>query len=67
MQRKGNSVACIKKEDCYGCSACGDICPTSAIYMELDEGGFWYPVIDEGKCIECNRCMQVCVARNYFK
>lgn len=44
---------------CCGCGACGDICPKSAISMEMKEG-FLYPVIDPERCVECGLCVKVC-------
>lgn len=52
------------KEECYGCEACMQICPTNAISMEEDEEGFRYPKIDDTKCIHCNKCRAVCPASN---
>lgn len=49
-----------KKENCCGCNACGDICPTGAISFNTDQEGFWYPTIDENKCIRCNKCEKIC-------
>lgn len=49
-----------RKEECYGCKACSNICPTSAIHMEQDEEGFLYPIIDQQKCIDCTQCVKVC-------
>ena len=54
-------MICIeKKEDCCGCNACGDICPTKAITYGIDEEGFWYPTVNKEKCIDCNMCKNVC-------
>lgn len=50
-----------KKEECCGCSACKDICPKNAINMVPDKEGFFYPQIDETRCIECGICKRVCV------
>lgn len=52
------------KEDCCGCSACYSVCPVSAIQMFPDEEGFLYPIIDEAKCIGCQKCVKVCVFKN---
>lgn len=49
-----------EKKNCCGCKACKQICPMSAIKMEYDEEGFWYPVVDFAKCIGCNKCDNVC-------
>lgn len=49
-----------KKEDCFGCSACANICPRHAIAMKPDTQGFMYPVIDQEKCVECGLCLKAC-------
>lgn len=48
------------KAECCGCTACLNACPTSAITMEEDEEGFYYPHINENTCIHCNLCRKVC-------
>lgn len=48
------------KEQCCGCNACGDICPKQAISFETDIEGFWYPKVDENKCVNCGLCEKVC-------
>lgn len=50
-----------EKEKCCGCSACEAICPADAISMVLDEDGFYYPWMDESKCINCGKCLKICV------
>lgn len=50
----------LEKEECCGCKACDNVCPTSAIIMKCDSEGFWYPVIDNKKCINCSLCEKVC-------
>ena len=49
-----------KKESCYGCTACENICPKNAIVMKADEKGFLYPEIDMDKCVDCGMCEKVC-------
>lgn len=49
-----------RKEECNGCNACGDICPTKAITFPSDNEGFWYPKVDLDKCINCHLCEKVC-------
>lgn len=44
---------------CCGCNACVQICPVSCIKME-PINGFYYPKIDEEKCIHCGLCRKVC-------
>ena len=36
------------------------IFPHGAIYMEKDEEGFLYPVVDASLCIRCYKCEKVC-------
>lgn len=50
----------IEKQNCTGCKMCQDICPTLAINFSVDQEGFWYPKIDEKKCIQCNKCIKSC-------
>lgn len=49
-----------KKNDCSGCTACMNVCPTSSILMQEDEEGFLYPHINEETCVNCNLCRKVC-------
>lgn len=48
------------KKDCNGCGICTIGCPTNAIKMVEDKEGFFYPQIDEDKCIKCNKCKNIC-------
>lgn len=48
------------KVECCGCDACGDICPKDCIHFDTDIEGFWYPVVDLKKCIDCHLCEKVC-------
>lgn len=50
----------VKKQDCCGCNACGDICPQKAITFHNDNEGFWYPKVDNDKCINCGLCEKTC-------
>ena len=56
-----------EKKDCMGCHGCYNICPKSCITMESDSEGFWYPKVDEDKCIECGLCEKVCPIINPIK
>ena len=47
-------------QNCCGCEACANICPTNAIYMYDDKYGYRFPCIETGKCINCKRCLDVC-------
>lgn len=53
-----------RREDCCGCNACADICPKSAISFSVDNEGFWYPVVEKKKCINCGLCDRVCPITN---
>lgn len=57
-----------QKKDCYGCSACFNICPVSTITMEPDDEGFLYPVIGND-CIDCNLCRDICpkLVKGHYK
>lgn len=57
----------LSKQECCGCNACGDICPTKAISFPTDNEGFWYPKIDYDKCINCELCTRTCPVINVDK
>lgn len=48
------------KEDCTGCQACKQVCPTAAISFTEDDYGHIYPKIDKNICIDCNKCNRIC-------
>ena len=48
------------KKECSGCTACIHACPKQCISMEQDNEGFYYPVVDNTKCIECGLCEKTC-------
>ena len=48
------------KKECCGCKACEQICPKQSITMNVDNEGFWYPVVNHETCIECSLCEKVC-------
>ncbi|MBP3819977.1 MAG: Coenzyme F420 hydrogenase/dehydrogenase, beta subunit C-terminal domain [Butyrivibrio sp.] len=58
------SVAKVKREACFGCTACMAICKFDAITMQPDDEGFMVPIVDEEKCIGCGACTRVCPALN---
>ena len=45
---------------CTACAACAFVCPTKAISMREDACGFVYPLVDEGACIGCEKCLAAC-------
>ncbi len=60
-------IDCLSKENCCGCNACGDVCPTKAIYFETDNEGFWYPKVNHDTCINCELCTKICPEINSEK
>lgn len=50
----------IPVDNCYGCSACYNICPKNAIQMLPDQEGFLYPKVNVEECISCGLCERVC-------
>lgn len=56
----------LEKSECTGCGACENICPRSAITMEIDETGFIYPTIGE-TCVDCNLCEKICKNRKLYQ
>lgn len=55
-----------KKDECCGCTACKNICPTKAIDMIPDEEGFLYPEINQELCIDCGLCRSLCAFQNEY-
>lgn len=51
-------------ENCFGCTACLNVCPKNAITMQADSEGFLYPEINEN-CIDCKMCIKVCPNKKY--
>ena len=45
---------------CTGCGVCVSVCGTKAITIKLDNEGYYKPVVDEDKCVECNLCKKSC-------
>lgn len=57
-------IRLASQETCTGCSACANICPKSAIKMQMDKEGFLFPLIDASLCVECGKCMNACPILN---
>ena len=56
-----NHIVIKNPEQCCGCAACANICPKNAISMKEDSAGFIFPEVDESLCVNCGRCIDVCV------
>ncbi len=54
-----------KKNICTGCSACVNVCPTGALSLQEDENGFYKPVLNKDKCVNCGKCNKTCPLDNY--
>ena len=57
-------LASNNKQYCSGCSACKNICAHKAIQMQEDNEGFFYPWVDEDKCVNCGLCSKICPIDN---
>lgn len=55
-----NTIESIRKQECYGCELCGQVCSPKAISFLPDEEGFVYPIVDSSKCINCGACLYTC-------
>lgn len=54
----------LRKDECYGCFACKEVCPTNAITMQKDQKGFYYPVVNHDTCIDCKACVKACIRKS---
>lgn len=61
------SIAIVDLKTCYGCCSCYSACKFSAIEMNMNEEGFYFPSINTQKCTNCGMCSRVCPAINVFK
>lgn len=50
----------IPATNCSSCAACANVCSRNAISMQLDSEGFYRPLIDAEKCIQCGACERAC-------
>ncbi len=53
------------KNNCCGCAACYNACSQNAIKMVQDNHGFYKPIIDKSKCINCGLCDKICPLGKY--
>jgi len=45
---------------CSGCGACRTVCAQEAIRLEATQDGFYRAVVDEERCVRCEKCTEVC-------
>ena len=50
----------VNEDQCAGCFACYNVCPTEAIKIELNPFGFYIPQINTDQCSNCGQCLQYC-------
>lgn len=48
------------KRECTSCQLCATMCARDAIKIELNDDGFYRPVVDADKCTDCGLCTKVC-------
>lgn len=46
--------------ECTSCQLCATVCAQNAIKIDLNDDGFYRPIIDSGLCSDCGLCTKVC-------
>ena len=46
--------------ECTSCQVCALLCTPNAISYSIDSNGFYRPIVDENKCVDCGLCKKVC-------
>lgn len=54
----------IKSDDCIGCQACADMCPSKAIDFLYNEWGEGHAFADADRCLNCGLCDKICPSNN---
>ena len=52
------------EETCTGCGGCVSVCAKNALSLKYNEEGFYYPLLDEEKCVDCKFCEKACHVLN---
>ena len=55
-----DNIKDVSINNCTSCQFCSVICPNDAITIELDEDGFYTPMINDKKCFGCGMCKHYC-------
>lgn len=56
-----NNINDCTNDKCTGCGVCVVTCPKNALTMELDEYGFYTPILESELCISCGICKRYCI------
>ena len=51
-------------KNCTGCQACRLICPNNCVTITGNEEGFYAPVVDQTRCMDCDLCIKCCPQNN---
>jgi len=54
-----NGTGCMPYS-CAGCGVCVAACPQNALKLQMNEDGFWEPVLNNKLCTDCNFCKKLC-------
>lgn len=57
---KNNISKAQKKNFCTSCQICSVVCPAEAIEIKLNNDGFYQPIVNNNKCINCGKCVSIC-------
>lgn len=53
-------IPILAGDDCTGCGACFNACPTNSVLMDVNKDGFLKARINTSTCIKCQKCSQSC-------
>lgn len=54
------NISILLQQKCTGCFSCALSCPKQCISMQENGEGFFYPIVDTEKCVECEICVKKC-------
>lgn len=60
MKSNSNTIEKVGEINCTGCGCCISMCPVQAISFQYNNEGFFFPEIDNSKCIHCSKCYTRC-------
>ena len=52
------------RNTCTGCGACVSACTNEALTLRYDDEGFYFPQLDEQRCVRCHLCEKACHVLN---